>query len=330
MNRVFLFLLILFAGGCLSEREVKVEEGGQSYPTKVIYYLDSYHSNYRPNQKTRTSFTNHLSGREIVIHYGYLDEKNVRDTRVLAQRGKFLFSEIQKYHPDLIVVADDPALNYVVIPYLKDSATPIVFIGINWSHTEVGKNMTGQIEVELIDNLVQDLTHYAKGIRIGILTARTSTDEKSVQHYEQLLKRKIDQKIYVNEFDSWKREYQALQNKVDILIVRQNAGIANWDQKEAEEFVLMHTKIPTGTPNLHMAGLALFCYPKLNEEYGEYAAKTAIKIFSGISPSVLPIEKNKRTKVTVNMALSKKLGIKFSPQFIENVTFYSETTNLNY
>ncbi len=48
--------------------------------------------------------------------------------------------------------------------------------------------------------------------------------------------------------------------------------------------------------------------------------KTALKILNGTSPSMIPITKNKRAKVSLNMSLAKDLGIIFPIEMIDMAT----------
>jgi ABC-type uncharacterized transport system substrate-binding protein len=64
----------------------------------------------------------------------------------------------------------------------------------------------------------------------------------------------------------------------------------------------------------------VFLDAKINSEFGEYVANTIIKIFNGESPSDIPLSVNKRAKIYLNMAIAKKLNIKFPINLIEKAT----------
>ncbi len=284
---------------------------------KQIFYVDSYHSTYAPNIKTRESFERQLEGLGIEIHYLFLDAKNIKDSELLEETGEEIFDSIQSVAPHLIIISDDAAMKYVVEPFLTSGTTPLVFVGVNWQAPERSENMTGQIEVELIDRLIEDLQIHSSGNRVGILTAETSTDHKNVDNYKNLINLTFADERFVSTFDEWKSSYVELQQTVDVLVVRQNSGIEGWDDNLANEWIAEHTTIPTGSPNLHMAPFVLLCYPKLNEEYGQFAGETALKILRGTAPSEIPIEQNRRSQITINTDIANHLEIIFSPEYLE-------------
>ncbi len=64
----------------------------------------------------------------------------------------------------------------------------------------------------------------------------------------------------------------------------------------------------------------LISFAKDVHEFGEYASKTALKILRGTPPSSIPISKNKRAKISLNMTLAKKLGTIFPIELIDMAT----------
>ena len=57
-----------------------------------------------------------------------------------------------------MIASDDNAQKYLVVPYLKGTQVPVIFNGVNWDASAYGfptSNVTGMIEVELPDQLVE-------------------------------------------------------------------------------------------------------------------------------------------------------------------------------
>lgn len=290
---------------------------------KKIYFLDSYHESYPPRTLTRNAFEKKLSGQGISIRYEYLNAKIDKDPKILAETSLAIRDRIREWNPDCIIAADDAINKYLISPYLKDSPIPVIFIGVNWTIEEYGyptDNITGQIEVELFEQLLNNLRSHSSGNRVGLLTGDTLTDRKNVEIYKEILGDDLVKTVLVNEFNEWKEAFIQIQEDVDILFLRHINGISDWNQSEAEELVYFKTKIPTGTVHNEMKELAMVCFPKMDEEYGEYAAETAVQILSGSSPSAIPVSKNKRSKVLLNMNLAKGLSIKFSSELMEIAT----------
>ncbi|NQY21664.1 MAG: hypothetical protein HRT40_10225, partial [Campylobacteraceae bacterium] len=227
---------------------------------------------------------------------------------------------IKEYKPDLIIASDDIANKYLVSKYYKNSSIPFVFIGVNWSIKEYNypyNNVTGQIEVALVLELIKELKKYTKNKKIAFLSANTYTDKKVLIHYKKILKIDFDEVILINNFKEWKHSYKILQEKADILIFRNNSGIKNWDKNKAKEYIYNNTTIPTGSINSNMSEYVLINFAKDNYEFAIYASETAIKILAGTLVKDIPISKNKRAKITLNMELAKRLNILFPIELID-------------
>ena len=111
---------------------------------------------------------------------------------------------------------------------------------------------------------------------------------------------------------------------MDILILPAWQGTKGWDEKEAMDFILTHTEIPSGAEVPFMAKYVLASFAKDPTEQGEWAANTALEILKGKKPEEIPITTNKKAKVILNMKLANKLGIKFPMELVERATFVEE------
>lgn len=294
------------------------------FSNRKIIYIDSYHEEYVPNGKGRAEFEKIVSYHKIKTKYLYLDAKRVKDTAALAAKGRAMRDIIQEWNPDLIVAADDAVNKYVISRFFLNSKIPVVFNGVNWSVEKYGyptKNITGQIEVDQIERLIKELQQFSSGKRIGILTGNTLTDKKNIKHYKNILGITFDKEVLVDTFSQWEESFYSLQKSVDILILRHSAGIVGWNQSRAMEIVRAGTTIPTGSISHIMRDLVLFTLPKMNEEYGEYAAKTAIRILKGTAPKDIPLSKNVKSFRAINMTLAEKLGITFPVDALEDAHF---------
>lgn len=330
---VLVFYLIL---GCYNDSDgvnenatpdIKRIVGKNIERKRKVMYVDSYHAEYVPSTIMQKAVRNILEPVGIEVSVVYLDAKRNKSDEMLRHAALKAKDAIESYKPELVIAADDAASKYLIMPYYKDAELPFVFIGVNWDASSYGypyRNVTGQIEVELVKELLNELRKYAQGNRIGILSGETLTDLKANKHYQDILQIHFNKREFVNDFKAWKEAYLSLQDEVDILLVRNNSGIEGWHDEKAESFVFKHTKIPTGTVSTHLSRWVLISYSKVNHEFGEYAANTALKILDGKSPADIPISTNKQAKVYLNMRLAKKLSIKFSMELIERATFVEE------
>ncbi|GAA4399110.1 hypothetical protein GCM10023187_10490 [Nibrella viscosa] len=70
---------------------------------------------------------------------------------------------LKRRPPDLVLASDDDAVREVVVPYLKHTATPVVFCGVNWSAEGYGlpvANVTGMLEVVPIRETLETMRRY--------------------------------------------------------------------------------------------------------------------------------------------------------------------------
>ncbi len=307
-----LTLLLLLA--CGKRDEIKSVDKRNIFSSKKILYLDSYHKTYVHNISTRSAFEKGLENRGFEIHYRFLDAKNIKDSVALKSKALKFKHYIDEWKPDIIIASDDAVNKYLIAPYYRNSTIPVVFIGVNWSADSYGyptDNITGQLEIELVEKLLTDLKKYSSGDRVGILTGNTMTDRKNISHYKNTLNISFDEEVLVDDFSEWKTQFLKMQESVDVLLIRANSGIKGWNNNEARGVVLRETKIPTGSVTTKLENFVLLLYPKMNSEFGEYAASAVLKIFDGTSPKEIPISTNRRTKITINTDLAEKLDILF-------------------
>ena len=79
-----------------------------------------------------------------------MDTKRNKSDEYKIAVGREARDLILSWQPDVVITADDNAAKYLIQPYFKDSATPFVFCGVNWTAEEYGfpySNVTGIVEV---------------------------------------------------------------------------------------------------------------------------------------------------------------------------------------
>jgi ABC-type uncharacterized transport system substrate-binding protein len=235
---------------------------------------------------------------------------------------------IDSWKPDVVITSDDNASKYLIVPYFKDSELPFVFCGVNWDASKYGfpsKNVTGMIEVQLVDQLVKYLSPYAKGNKVGSIRGDTMTNRAEAEHFEKQLGAEI-KTYFTDNITEWKKLFVQLQDEADMILVGDIGAVKiNEESKtDLENFILENTKIPTGCWDEPYKKHVLITVGTIPKEQGEYAARAALEILDGKSPMDIPLVKNKKAKVILNMKLAKKLGIIFPMDLIESATFAEE------
>jgi ABC-type uncharacterized transport system substrate-binding protein len=331
VNKIFaiFFLLIFFLGvsflNCKPKTKRDNKEISKILAFKKIVYINSYHNNYKWSDGIEKGFLNFLNiqrfddgtfksdHKNLFLKIFRMDSKRNQSEKYLKKISQKIYKEILEINPDIIIASDDNASKYIIYPYFSHSKTPVIFCGVNWDVSFYGypkKNITGMIEIQLIKELVFQLSKYSKGKRIAYLKGRDLTAVKETFYFEKQLGKKLI-KRFVKDKEEWKQEFIKLQDEVDIILIGNMIKIKNWDfkDKEIENFILKNTKIPTGAWDTWVSPYALLTVATMPEEQGEWAAKTSIKVLSGTPIEDIPIVTNIKSKKIINFGIAKKLKI---------------------
>lgn len=294
---------------------------------KRVLWIDSYHRGYAWSDGIEESIKKVFKNTPVILKDVHLNAKRHFEDEQCKRNALRVIKEVERFKPDVIIASDDHAQKYVVVPYLKGGDIPVIFCGVNWSVEEYGypaKNVTGMIEVDLVDSLMEYLRRYAAGDRIAHvsvddLTERKVFNEQNKRFFNGRMKCFLAPE---RTFKSFKKMFIEAQKNADVIILSNNAGIADWDEKEAEKFFIENTTKPTGAINSWMPGYAMVTFCKYPEEQGEWAAITALKILSGKPISEIPITENKEGKLILNMDIAEKMNILFYPDMLRNSEIY--------
>lgn len=302
---------------------------------KKVLYVDSYDANFSWvqqitngmlesfNIKKISTSTLDQSLSPITLEIFHMDTKRNKSEDFKIKAGLKAYEIIKKWKPDLIIVSDDNATKYLVVPHLINSNIPIVFCGLNWDASIYGlptKNITGMVEITLLPELVELLSKYSKGRKIGIIGSDTLSVRKDVSYCKKRFNFKFIER-YANNFKDLKKKYLELQNISDIVIIEEFESVPEFNRQEMIDLILEKTSVPTGAMYSMFAQFAMITYASKGEEQGAYAAKTALKILNGKSPADIPIAYNKNAEIYLNMKLAKNIGITFPIELIEQASF---------
>jgi hypothetical protein len=324
-----LIAIIVIVGGVagfLSIKNKGAEETAKvvvkKYEGKKVLYVNSYHKGFEWSDGEQTGAEKIINGTGAEFKPVYMDAKNNPSEEFGKTASLSIKQEIESYKPDVLIVADDAAFKYLIQPYYKDASLPVVFAGINWDLSAYNGpylNTTGMLEIALYQGMVDRLKTYAKGGRIGFLSGDNISEYKNADFLKKNVYQSLDA-VYVKDFSEWKKQYVEIQKRVDILIVGISAGIKDWDNAEAEKFVLANTKVPTGTEQSWMMPFSMLGYTKIPQEQGETAGTMTLDILGGKKVQDIPIVFNKKGSLFVNLKIAETLGVVISPELLKNAT----------
>lgn len=298
------------------------------YAGKMVVYVNSYHEGYPWSDGIETGLHTILDGTGVELKIIRLDTKQNPDVAFGESAGAKAWAEIQTLNPDVVIASDDNAQKYLIVPFMKDGSIPVIFNGVNWDGSAYGfpaTNMTGMIEVELPDQLVELLKAYANGERVGYITVDSETERKVVDIYNQRFFNGQMTTYWVTNQQEFKDAFLKAQDEVDILIMGNNAGSSDaWDEAGMTQFVNENSKVPTGSINDWMAPYSLLTLAKSSQEQGEWSAQAALSILGGTPPSEIPVAENKKGQLIVNLDLAEKLNVVFAPSLLKTATILGE------
>jgi ABC-type uncharacterized transport system substrate-binding protein len=281
------------------------------YDGKKVLVIDSYHQGYAWSDATVAGARSVLDSSGAEVRIVRMDTKRKKSDEDKLAAAEMVRRTIESFNPDVVIASDDNASKFVIKPFYKDAKLPFVFCGVNWDASGYGfpyKNVTGMVEVAAVDELFAFLERLTDGRRVGYLAADVFTAHKEQTNIEKTFNMNFAETRYANTMDEWQAQFRELQGKVDILLVGNSAGTEGWDKDAAARFAEKNSKVPSGAIHGHMARYALIGYTKLGEEQGEWAAKTALRILDGTSPSSIPITRNTQGRLIINARIAEGLG----------------------
>ncbi len=292
----------------------RAEDAPLQHADKKVLYINAYHTGYDWSDAEQRGVERVLKASGIQYQVMCMDSKRKKKSDEIQAAAKQAKSVIESFQPDVVIVSDDNPVRHVIVPWYKNTTLPFVFCGVNWDCSVYGlpcTNVTGMLEVSLFPQMIQTVYTLARGKRIALLSNNNETDHLEGTWIPRRCNITWAAEKYVNTFAEWKTAYLEMQASSDIIFLYGTAGIADWDEAEAEKFVRENTQVVTCSTQYYMKTLVMVGYMKSGEEQGNWAAHTAISILEGTAPSTIPVTENKIAKITLNMPLAKRLGMLF-------------------
>lgn len=287
------------------------EEGGRK-----ILHIDSYHQGNEWNDRIVAALRETLAGKNVDLRVIHLDAKRLSSEEQIHASALAALRTIQDFSPSVVTVSDDPAAQYVVMPYLRNAATPVVFCGLNWDASAYGlpyRNTTGMVEVSPIPQIVRLMRQHSRGSRLGFLAEDTSVKRKELDYHQRLFGITYEKAYFVNSYAAWKDAFLRAQQEVDMLMILGVGALADWDLADARRLAEERSQIPSGTDFEWLTGVGLIGVVKHPEEQGRWAAQAALRILDGVEPSAIPLTYNREGELFFNSRIAKRLGIRDAP-----------------
>jgi ABC-type uncharacterized transport system substrate-binding protein len=287
-------------------------------------YLDSREQG---EEYTRTNF---VESSRLVLQKYWMDTKRKNSPLEIAQSLARITTELEKFKPDLVLLGDDNAANYVGNHYL-DSDTPVVFWGVNGvplkyglldSLERPGHNVTGVYQAGYHREGVRYLQKLVPGIkRIAVLSDDSATgrpNAKKVQRFamDGELTAEVVKVVITNSYKEWQQAALSLRDEVDAFFfstqntLRDEEG-NHVDSHEALDWYLKNIKKPEVATASHMVKSGLLASvddSPVNQGYE--AVKVAHSILSeGKNPAEIASYAPSQGPFVVNRWRAQMLGL---------------------
>ena len=303
------FCLILLSGLLLYSATLHASPA----PRYKCLYVSSYHQGYAWSDGVERGLRSVLSGKCQIKQYD-MDTKRNRSEASKQQAALKAKSLIEQWRPDIVITADDNAVQYLLQPYYKDSKLPFVFCGVNWTASEYGlpyRNATGIIEVAPIRPLLRQVKALLGNVKQGVyIGADTVTEHKNFQRFAKMAQTEgIDLKpSLVATTTEWLNAYRQAQ-QADFIVIGSDAGIADWNPDAVSREIAKHSTRLSVTNHDWMMPYSMLGFTKVPEEQGELAAHAALSILDGAKPESIAIVPNRKWDIWTHPRLLQTAGI---------------------
>lgn len=292
-------------------------------------YINSYNPGYDWSDRIQQQFQKDIEQQCRVTNY-YLDAKHSSHPQ-LEQKGREIAELIKLAKPNMVIAADDASSQYVVQPFLRNSRTPVVYVGINWDPTPYGypmDNATGMTEVWPRHEVMRILRHTVKTLtKLTIISADNSLERTDSRYIEQAAQEHqlTAESIFVRNFNDWKKAVVKAQD-ADAIYLGTNQGIADWDESQAIEWLKKHNQKFTFASHDFMRPYVMFSLSKSPEEFGHWAAKLSTVILAGSQPWQIPIIPNQQFVPFINESLLSLSAYELPAHIRRNAIVYRTQT----
>ncbi len=289
------------------------------------------------NKEQVKEFTknDYVEGSSAIVKKMWMDTKRKnRITEIWAATNRIL-DEISSFSPDLILLGDDNAANYIGNQFI-DTKTPVVFWGINGlplkyglleSLDHPGHNITGVYQAGYLKESLEFLKKVSPHIKtFAAISDDSPTGRSKVKALQNLHKSgrlpvTFVDTLVTNSLPEWKSGVLKLQERVDAFFmlnhnsIKQGNGIPV-DQLEIGAWYLRNIKKPECAHEKQFAIEGMLCVCDDSGYNQGYAALRLADLIlnKGECPCDIPVKAPPRGPFILNRKRAQMLGISIDEQ----------------
>lgn len=280
---------------------------------RLCVYISSYNRGYSWSDGIERGLRATLAGHCKIEQFDMNTNLHNSIAEIQAAAAE-AYALITRLDTDVVITSDDNAAKYLIVPYLADTAMPVVFSGINWTVEEYHfprPNVTGIVEVAPLGAMISEaLAIVPSATRVAYVGGWTSSEQKNFDaiHNATVANDISLTGLFADDFAQWKTRFDEAQT-YDFVIIGSHSGIPGWDYEAARIHALENTRRPSFTNHDWMMPVSTIGYTKLPEEHGERAGEAAIAILNGTSPSAIPLLTNRKWETWYNASFADSLEV---------------------
>jgi ABC-type uncharacterized transport system substrate-binding protein len=283
----------------------------------TILFVNSYHEGYEWSDDIQRGIEDTLAGggHRLVVHY--MDTKVNQAEAFKVDSGRLAWQRVDEVKPQVIITADDNAVQYLFVDHLADGSIPVVFCGVNWDAAKYKlphATVTGVVEVPPVQELLAIMGKIATGHRISIISANTESEKIQVENIVNRFPNvTVTSVSLVSTMDAFEKAYRDANDQADMILFINNAGIIDWDEDRASTIIAAHAKVISGSFDRWMSPFVVVSAFKIGQEQGRLAAQAALKILAGTPPSNIPVVANREGRIVFNAGLARRMNVTLPP-----------------
>ncbi|MBO1925099.1 ABC transporter substrate-binding protein [Thiomicrorhabdus sp. 6S3-12] len=252
-------------------------------------YIASYAPGYEWQDRLESALFNTLR-KQCEVQTFYMDSKKLNTESQLEASGLKAKQFIEQTQPDLVIVSDDNAVEYVLAPYFNGSSLPFIFCGVNNSGINYGlpySNTTGMLEIAPVRQLLELLFQINPGkTHVAYLAGPGTTAAKNVAAFHQIVKEfDIPSSAFqARTQEDWRQLFKQLQEdeNTDIILFDNFASFPQWDRDINLSWVKRYSKKLTVTNSDWVMPYVMLGLANKPEEQGTWAGLSAIHTLNGM------------------------------------------------
>lgn len=349
MFKKLLFVLALWTGAGLSAA-LATTPGDDSAKTRIVV-VSSYHREYLWSQDTNDGVTaalldmgyldraeqgkaywknDRVESSKVVLRKLWMDTKRRNRLSEIADSVARIIEQIDEFNPDIILLGDDNAANYVGSHYL-DTEIPVVFWGINGtpmkyglleSMQRPGHNVTGIYQAGYLrEGLVALKTILPEIETFAVLSDDSPTGRSKAKEFLRWARRgelplELVDVVVTNEFEVWKRRALELQGRVDAFFVLNHNTLRTpegepVEQLEVGRWYLTNIKKPDIAHERHFVKEGILsAVEDSGYKQGYEAVRVADRILrNGEKPADISVYAPEQGPFIINIERARGLGI---------------------